>query len=39
MAYRENAFVNGAPGIKNMTLYYENDIHIATWEAGTGWFI
>jgi hypothetical protein len=37
--HSENAIVNGQPVIKKMTLYYENDIHIATWEKGDGWFI
>lgn len=29
----------GNPKQKAMTLYYHNDIHIASWQRGSGWFI
>lgn len=27
------------PELQNMTLYYKNGKHIATWSNGNGWFI
>lgn len=38
-AHAENSMVDSRPVINKMTLYYENDKHIATWQTGTGWFI
>lgn len=36
--YSENGIdKHGNPKITNMTLYYDNDKHVATWCNGMGW--
>jgi len=36
--YDESTVVDGEYVMAHMTLYYKNDVHVGTWQTGSGWF-